>query len=88
MNELPAPPEAAGDAAAVEVLRAWIVGEALQCSLQADAFPDPGSWGAVLADVARYVARARHEQEGIPEEQTVQRILEVFHEEIRSSTTQ
>jgi hypothetical protein len=84
MNELPAPPDVTGDAEAAELLRVWIVREALQCSLQADAFPDPGSWGAVLADVARYVARARREQESIPEEQTIQKILDVFHEEIRS----
>ena len=81
MNELPIPPSAE----AVELLRVWIVDQTLQCALQADAFPDVGSWGAVLADVARSVARAAREQEGTPEEQTIQQILNVFHEEMRSS---
>jgi hypothetical protein len=84
MNELPAP----SDAESVEVLRAWIVGDSLQCAIQADAFPDPGSWGAVLADVVRHIASALQEQEGAPVEQTVERILHVFHEEMRSPSAE
>ncbi len=64
---------------------AWIVRETLQCSIQADAFPDPGTWGAILAEVVRYVASAWQQQEGVPAAQTVQRILDVFGEEMRSS---
>lgn len=80
MSELPNP----SDAESVEVLRAWIVGDSLQCAIQADAFPDPGSWGAILADVVRHIASALQQQEGAAVEQTVQRILQVFHEELRS----
>lgn len=58
MTELPAPPEAASAADATELLRTWLIGETLQCSLSADVFEDPASWGAVLADLARHVARA------------------------------
>lgn len=85
MNELPTPPDAAGDAEAVELLRAWIVRETLQCSIQTDVFPDPGTWGVVLADVIRYVASARREQEGVPETETVRHILAAFDEEMRPS---
>jgi len=81
MSELPTPP----DAQSVELLRVWIVRESLQCSIQADAFPDPGTWGAVLADVVRYVASAWQQQEGVPAAQTTQRILNVLAEEMRSS---
>jgi len=84
MNELPTPPDAAGDSASVELLRVWVVGETLQCTIQADAFPEAGSWGAVLADVVRHVARARREQEGIAEDETVRRVLAVLDEEMRS----
>jgi hypothetical protein len=84
MNELPAP----SDAESVEVLRAWIVGDSLQCAIQADAFPDPGSWGAVFADVARHIASALQQQEGAPVEQTVERILQVFREEMRSPSAE
>ena len=80
MSELPAP----SDTESVEVLRAWIVGDSLQCAIQSDAFPDPGSWGAVLADVTRHIASALQQQEGAPVEQTVERILQVFHKEMRS----
>lgn len=85
MNELPAPPDAAGDPESVEVLRAWIVRETLQCSLQADVFPDPGTWGAVFADVVRHVARAWQQQEDVPATETIERILKSFEEEMRSS---
>jgi hypothetical protein len=84
MNELPVPPDAAGDPASVELLRVWVVGETLQCALQADAFPEADAWGEVLADVVRHIARARREQEGGAEEETVRRILAVFDEEVRS----
>ena len=84
MNELPTPPDAASDPQSVELLRAWIVRETLQCSLQADVFPDVGAWGEVLADVVRHVANALQQQEGAPAAQTTQRILDVLAEEMRS----
>lgn len=85
MNELPAPPDAAGDAESVELLRAWIIRETLQCSLQADAFADPATWGTVLADMIRHVASAWEQQEGVPAAQTRQRILDALAEEMGSS---
>jgi hypothetical protein len=83
-TELTAPPEAAGDPESVELLRAWIIRATLQCSIQTDAFADPGAWGAVLADVVRHVASARQQQEGIAAAETIQRILAVLDEEMRS----
>jgi hypothetical protein len=83
MSELPSPSEAGS----VELLRVWIVGESLECALQAHAFEDAGAWGAVLADVVRHIAGAL-QQEGTPAEQTRQRILEVFQEEMRSPSTE
>ena len=62
-NELAFPPEAASDPDAAEVLRAWIVGGRLSVSLSPLAFPDIGTWGILLVDIARHVARAA-EQEG------------------------
>ena len=84
MNELPAPPDAAEDPSAVEVARVWIVGQALHCALQADAFDDPGCWGEVLADVARYVAQALKDKEGHDPASTLGRIRTAFEEEMRS----
>jgi hypothetical protein len=84
VRELPTPPDAEHDPEAVELLRAWIVGQALHCSLQADAFPDPGAWGEVLADVVRHVAQAFQDQEGRDPADVVRGILAVFDAEVRS----
>jgi hypothetical protein len=85
VSELPIPPDAADESEAAEVLRAWIVGATLQCSIQADVFPDPATWGAVLADVARHVADAWQQQEGVSATETVQGILASFNEEMRAT---
>ena len=80
MSEVPS----SSEAESVELLRVWIEAEALQCTLQAEAFDDAGAWGAILADVVRNLAAAVQQREGTPAEQTVERILQVFHEELRS----
>lgn len=85
MSELPSPSEADE---VVELLRVWIEGESLQCSLQAEAFDDAGAWGTVLADVVRNLAAAVQEREGTPAEQTVQRILAAFQDELRSPASE
>jgi hypothetical protein len=82
LNELPAPPDAGTDPQATELLRVWIVGQALHCSLRPDAFPDPGTWGEVLADVVRYVADALRQQEGKDPGETVRLIRSVFDAEM------
>jgi hypothetical protein len=79
-DESTAPPE--GDAQAVELLRAWVVGEELHCELSAAAFPDAATWGVVLADLARYVARALAEQEGKDEAATLQAVRAAFAAEL------
>jgi hypothetical protein len=57
-NELQPPPDASGDTEAGEVLRAWIVKGGLEVSLHPLAFPEIETWGLLLADIARHVARA------------------------------
>jgi hypothetical protein len=86
MSELPTPPDAAGDPSAMEVLRAWLIGDALHCSLRANVFEDPALWGAVLADFARYVARGLEQSEGIDPDATLRAIREVFAEELTTSS--
>ena len=83
MSELPATPDAAQDQSPVEVMRVWFLGQTLHCSLQADAFDDPGSWGEVLADVARSAAQALADKEGHDPAQALARIRSVFEEETR-----
>lgn len=80
MSEVPS----SSEAESVELLRVWIEGESLQCSLQAEAFDDAGAWGTILADVVRNLAAAVQQHQGTPAEQTVQRILTAFQDELRS----
>ncbi len=81
MSELPVPPDA-GEPSAMEVLRAWLIAESLHCSLRADVFEDPATWGAVLADVARHIALALQETEGIDPASTLRTIGETFAREL------
>ena len=79
-DEVPAALE--GEAQAVELLRAWVVGQELHCSLSADACPDADTWGVILADLARYVARALKEQDGKEEAATLQAVRAAFEAEL------
>lgn len=77
MKELPTPPDAAA-ADATELLRAWVIDQALHCTLRTGAFEDPGVWGELLADVVRNVAEALKEQEGRDAAETVRLIRAAF----------
>jgi hypothetical protein len=54
LHQLDIPPDAK-DLGGHEVLRAFVVDGALSVSLQR-AFDEPGTWGALLVDLARQVA--------------------------------
>jgi hypothetical protein len=86
MNELPTPPDAAADAdaEATELLRAWIIDQALQCTLRTGAFEDPSTWGVLLADVVRNVAAACAEHEGRDRAETVRLIRAAFDAEMNA----
>ena len=62
-TELPIPPPALADPDARELIRVWAAGGAQHVSLAASAWKTPGSWGIVLVDLARHLARA-YEQRG------------------------
>jgi hypothetical protein len=81
MSDLPGPPEAA-EPSAQEVLRAWLIGDALYCSLNAGTFEDAGSWGVLLAEVARNVASALQEADGIDPAATLAAIRNLFNQEL------
>ena len=78
-DEVPTAPE--GEQA-VELLRAWVVGQELHCSLAADAVPDAETWGVVLADLARHLARALKDQGGQDEGTTLQAVRAAFAAEL------
>lgn len=80
MSALPTPPEGA-----VELMRAWLVGDALECSVRAGVFEEPALWGAVLADVARYVAMGLQQEEGKPPDETIRLIRAAFEQELEAT---
>ena len=81
MSDQSTAPPASG-VQAVELLRAWVVGQELHCSLSADACPDADTWGVILADLARHVARALKDREGRDEAATLQAVRAAFEAEL------
>jgi hypothetical protein len=79
MSDTPAPADPP-DPGAVELLRAWVVGAELHCSLQLGAVPDLATWGAVLADVAKHLALALQQQEGKDPSETLRLLREAFEQ--------
>jgi len=68
------------------MLRAWITGGGLHCTLNIGTWKDAGNWGIVLADVARHVANATEEAEGTPQSETLDRIRLLFNTELDNPT--
>ena len=84
-HELQPPPEAVQADDAHELLRAWIVGNGLQVSLQ-PGFDDPGTWGLLLVDIARHVCRAYAAEGQFDEAEAMERIRAMWMAEISSPT--
>jgi hypothetical protein len=71
-RQLQIPPAAYDDEQSGEVLRAWIINQGLHVSLTPSAFGDDGgTWGLLLVDIARHVARAMHAETGVDQETTL-----------------
>ena len=67
---------------AVDLLRAWLVGDELECEVRPAVFDDPAVWGNVLADIARHVAYGLQQEESRDPGDTLRVILETFKEEL------
>jgi len=55
-------------------------------SLRVSAWDDPGTWGIMLADLARHVARAYAQDKGLDQAETLNRIHAVLAAKIKSPT--
>ncbi len=86
MKTLIAPPDAANDEKSIEVARVWVIKKALQCSLNIGVWKDPAAWGLVLADMARHIANAHHEADGVSVAESLQRIRAGFEAEMDEPT--
>jgi hypothetical protein len=78
-------PPTALEQGGVEVLRAAVVEGGLHVSLRR-AFDDPEAWGMLLADIARHVARIYEKENQIPEDQTIERVRNMFDAEMDGPT--
>ena len=86
LKELVIPPAALADAKAAEMVRAWVANDDLHCTLRIGAWEDPAAWGVLLADLARHIAHAHHEQEGVDVDACLEDIREAFDAEMDSPT--
>ena len=84
VNEVPIPPDAQ-EVGGHEVLRAFVVNGGLSVSLQR-AFDEPHTWGVLLVDLARHVARIYAEEAEMTEEHALEEIRRMFDAEWDRST--
>ena len=86
MNELTAPPAIAGNPEAVELVRAWIVNNGLQCTLNVGGFGESelATWGLILSDIARHVAGAHQQMNGSDATENLKIIAANFHTEMET----
>jgi hypothetical protein len=84
-RELELPPMAASNAQAFEVLRAWTApGEAQEVVLKTT-WKNPGTWGLMLADIARHAANA-YANEGHDREEALRQIRQMMNAEFADPT--
>ncbi len=80
-RELPAPEQAETAEQATEVIRGWIIDDALHCSLSPKAFEAPADWGRFLADVLELLSNAIADETGTDRAEILSTIKKVFLEE-------
>ena len=86
-GQLPVPPAANSDGAALELARVWATGGAQEVTLRAEAWDDPAAWGIMLVDLARHVASAYEKTRGMKSADALARIRSGFDAEWESSTS-
>jgi hypothetical protein len=78
-------PPAALDQGGVEVLRAAIVDGGLHVSLRR-AFDDVDTWGMLIADITRHIARIYASESTLTEDQVIERVRSLYNAEMDSPT--
>lgn len=88
MNERPIPKAAVQDPDSVEMLRVWVAGGQLHCSLKVGMYRDgmgideEVAWGTILADAARHIAKALQGDGNLNEIDTLAKLAAKFNEEV------
>jgi uncharacterized protein DUF5076 len=73
-HELPIPPPALKDAKSRELVRVWAASGKQHISLATGLWDDPATWGIMLVDLARHLARAYKQTHGMDHDRTLARI--------------
>jgi hypothetical protein len=87
--ELQIPPHVVSDKKACELIRAWAAHGGLVCSLNIGTWPQdqaPVAWGILLSDIARHVADAPHQTQGLEKATVLATMRGVFDSELDGST--
>lgn len=85
-NELPIPPIAEADPKARELIRIWGAGGKQHVTLATGFWKDPAAWGICLVDLAKHVANAYQQSEGLDYFETLKRIRDGMAAEWGSPT--
>lgn len=85
-KELQIPEAVFADPKALELARVWAAGGKQHVSLRVGLWPDPFSWGIMLADLLQHVANAYAQDESRDREAVVARIREGFLAELDRPT--
>jgi len=85
-KELDIPPAAQLDSEAVEIARIWVTGGRQEVCLRTGIWDDPAAWGILLVDLAKHVANAYEQGEGLQADEVLGRIRAGFDCEWESPT--
>ena len=94
MHEAAIPPAAQRDPNSREMLRAWIAERGLHCTIHIGmweaekSFREERAWGILLADVARHIANAMHQEYGDPVERTKAELVRAMLDELEMPTSE
>jgi hypothetical protein len=83
---LPVPKAASDDPKGIELLRVWAAKGKQHVSLSTNLWNDPATWGIMLVDLARHIAAAYEQAQGIPSSSALQRVKEGFDAEFATAT--
>jgi hypothetical protein len=87
-RQLPIPEPAENDSRAVELLRVWAAGGKQHVSLATGLWHDPANWGIMLVDLAKHIANAYEQANGMSRVKTLQRLKDGFDAEWGTATDQ
>jgi hypothetical protein len=86
-RQLPVPDQVDVADDAFELARLWVANQALHVTLQSNVWQDPATWGVMLVDLARHVARAYAQLEGRDPQVVLERIQAGFQAEFEKQTS-